>query len=910
MMKNFTKILLGLSALAASNTVNAYEWREVSKEDFGGNEQNDPIILKTEPADVKSDLTWFDWTRTYTSGMYMVVKSTEKAEVGRGYNLTNWGQVSMTAPRWLPGGDHTNPNNDELGYFMAFDCHTSTDILYAKLLKAGCSNVKFRLDAYMAVLDGNNEAANSIRLSIEGPNGNVLEKADLSSTLSDEWKNVGSKIKWVEQSVEFRLRPEMGLNEVNFVVRAINPAAVGWDFGLDDITISVEQPSITIVEPNKYNYKKSATITAEYVQSEFDGFFDGNSNIEYQWFKYDESTEKYQKISGAGGSVVRGNKISYNIASFDKTNDNGQYRVIIAASGNIGDGNTENLCAIQKDFTINVEHNEVDVDICQDSSKVVEGYTLRAPADVITKKEAYGDYVFTITKIPYEKLTEVLYDDECLNSTYTTSGITDLDPIITRDANGCPKTIQEHKLRVSAVIPDADAHICQGQTYKSDNNVNKVWNTINEGPGTKIEFEDGGCKHEQYVFVHENYEYTLPDTICKGVSYSPTTETLKTIHGCDSIVHHKAFVVEPQVVTLPDKAVCPSENFTFGGKVFNTKFEGDLEDHAIGINGCDSTTKLHLVVFDGGTIDMGDTLICRDQILFGKEYTTPGKWDVILHEETEAGCQKDIKWTVKVVEVSLKLRMFNDQTEVCEGLPLSMKASLDATDPDGNSLAKDLSYHWEPEVPQNTLKPVVLLHESTTYTIFADLKLPADIDGDAKGCHTSVSQPLKVNPMPVLVVDSVNPDNRTVEYTVAGGTMPYHMYLGTKDLGELNDNYGSQDHLPYGKHILQVRDSTGCTAEQELKIEATQPIPDVFFTPNGDGENDYWKIKDIDVYPNSIVRVYDRFGKLIYSAKGEEFEVGWDGTYNGNKMPATDYWYEIDIEEIDKVYFGHFTLIR
>ncbi|MBO4804636.1 MAG: T9SS type B sorting domain-containing protein, partial [Paludibacteraceae bacterium] len=39
-------------------------------------------------------------------------------------------------------------------------------------------------------------------------------------------------------------------------------------------------------------------------------------------------------------------------------------------------------------------------------------------------------------------------------------------------------------------------------------------------------------------------------------------------------------------------------------------------------------------------------------------------------------------------------------------------------------------------------------------------------------------------------------------------------------------------------------------------------------------------------------------------------EEDWDGTYEGKMMPSTDYWYEIDIEEIDKQYIGHFTLIR
>ncbi|MDR1729771.1 MAG: hypothetical protein LBR52_03820 [Prevotellaceae bacterium] len=30
----------------------------------------------------------------------------------------------------------------------------------------------------------------------------------------------------------------------------------------------------------------------------------------------------------------------------------------------------------------------------------------------------------------------------------------------------------------------------------------------------------------------------------------------------------------------------------------------------------------------------------------------------------------------------------------------------------------------------------------------------------------------------------------------------------------------------------------------------------------------------------------------------------------GKDMPTTDYWYVIDIEEIDKQYVGHFTLLR
>jgi gliding motility-associated-like protein len=79
-------------------------------------------------------------------------------------------------------------------------------------------------------------------------------------------------------------------------------------------------------------------------------------------------------------------------------------------------------------------------------------------------------------------------------------------------------------------------------------------------------------------------------------------------------------------------------------------------------------------------------------------------------------------------------------------------------------------------------------------------------------------------------------------------------------------------------------------------------------TPNGDGMNDAF-ISDViaEAYPDAVVTIYDRFGKKLVEMKGNE---AWDGTYLGRKMPATDYWYEIWIDEIRKKYVGHFTLIN
>ena len=87
--------------------------------------------------------------------------------------------------------------------------------------------------------------------------------------------------------------------------------------------------------------------------------------------------------------------------------------------------------------------------------------------------------------------------------------------------------------------------------------------------------------------------------------------------------------------------------------------------------------------------------------------------------------------------------------------------------------------------------------------------------------------------------------------------------------------------------------------------------PSEFFTPNGDGENDIWIIKNIEYYPEAMIRIYDRFGKNVYEATEYSFENGWNGKdKNGHDLPTTDYWYLIDVQSSDRVYYGHVTLLR
>ena len=75
------------------------------------------------------------------------------------------------------------------------------------------------------------------------------------------------------------------------------------------------------------------------------------------------------------------------------------------------------------------------------------------------------------------------------------------------------------------------------------------------------------------------------------------------------------------------------------------------------------------------------------------------------------------------------------------------------------------------------------------------------------------------------------------------------------------------------------------------------PTPDVVipntFTPNGDGINDVWEVKYLELYRNSRVKIFNRYGALLYHSKG--YDRPWDGTYNGKEVPVGTYYYVIDL---------------
>lgn len=110
-------------------------------------------------------------------------------------------------------------------------------------------------------------------------------------------------------------------------------------------------------------------------------------------------------------------------------------------------------------------------------------------------------------------------------------------------------------------------------------------------------------------------------------------------------------------------------------------------------------------------------------------------------------------------------------------------------------------------------------------------------------------------------------------------------------------------NITNGQYTVSVRDKNGCGTVTDEVYLLMYPK---FFTPNGDGYNDTWKIKFSDFEDGLSVKIFDRYGKFITELIQN---ASWNGTLNGAKLPSSDYWFVVTRAN-EKEYRGHFSLKR
>jgi gliding motility-associated-like protein len=180
---------------------------------------------------------------------------------------------------------------------------------------------------------------------------------------------------------------------------------------------------------------------------------------------------------------------------------------------------------------------------------------------------------------------------------------------------------------------------------------------------------------------------------------------------------------------------------------------------------------------------------------------------------------------------------------------------------------------------------------------------------DAGQCADTGTISITVNPSNSLVdfqwtVTEAFSENQVITITATGAGD----YLYRLDDGPFQES-PIFEYVSVGYHSVTVEDVTACSLSITRNNILVIGYPR-FFTPNNDGYNDMWNVFTLVNKLGSKIQIFDRYGKLLKEISPNG--TGWNGTYNGRPLPATDYWFVVDYPEdgIIKKFRSHFSLKR
>lgn len=288
---------------------------------------------------------------------------------------------------------------------------------------------------------------------------------------------------------------------------------------------------------------------------------------------------------------------------------------------------------------------------------------------------------------------------------------------------------------------------------------------------------------------------------------------------------------------------------------------------------CDSGTVTLGAVASSGTINWYDVATGGTSLGTGASFTTPSiTATTTYYVDTTNQCASP---RVSVVATVYPVANINEEIILCQ------TALLDAS-------ISGMNYLWSPG--GETTQTIVV---STIGDYSVTISSPFIV------CDSNKYIKVIEHPAPIIKAIIVNENSITIELE-----NPENYYEFSID-GELFQASNQFSYIPSGQHTAYVREKNLCNlVQQDFTIFSIAK----YFTPNNDGFNDVWQIKEMKNFPSSIALIFDRYGKLITTLSALNYL--WDGKYNNNVLPADDYWYRLKMEDSKPEIKGHFTLKR
>lgn len=208
-------------------------------------------------------------------------------------------------------------------------------------------------------------------------------------------------------------------------------------------------------------------------------------------------------------------------------------------------------------------------------------------------------------------------------------------------------------------------------------------------------------------------------------------------------------------------------------------------------------------------------------------------------------------------------------------------------------LITDYQYKWLREtIDLNIITSQIQITETGNYSVEIT---------NFKNCKITKKFLVKESEIASIVTILTNDFNGTANTVLVNvtGNGSYEFSLDGTNFQDSN----LFENIPAGVYEIIINDKKGC-GETPKKIQVLS-YP-TFFTPNNDGFNDTWIIENIDTKQNNVIKIFDRFGKFLANINTA---IGWNGKFNGDNLPADDYWF-ILLLETGREIKGHFSLKR
>ncbi|MDI9308647.1 MAG: T9SS type B sorting domain-containing protein [Limnohabitans sp.] len=245
-----------------------------------------------------------------------------------------------------------------------------------------------------------------------------------------------------------------------------------------------------------------------------------------------------------------------------------------------------------------------------------------------------------------------------------------------------------------------------------------------------------------------------------------------------------------------------------------------------------------------------------------------------------------------VVHPVPKINLTGDEL-VCNEKTLTKTINAEITDGTPQS---NYTYVWK--------RNGILLPSETNYTLNVNQEGSYTVEvTNAQGCTRTRTITVRASDIATIQNIAVTElsDNNSIVVSVTGQGDYVYSIDGV--------NYQTENTfsgIPAGVYTVYIKDLNGCgIADRTISVLG---IPK-FFTPNGDGYNDFWNIQGANAKLNSKteILIFNRFGKLLKQIS--PMSQGWDGTFNGEQQTSDDYWYSITLEN-GQIIKGHFALKR